>query len=118
MPIITCDIRQGRTKEQKHELAMELTKAVQQVTGVSIDHTERSWLVAQIMQDPAKHRVLENVGEVTGVKFVLIVHGSIGAPGFCHSTLEHSWRLVAHRGHSGSVETTRTSAGLGAITKR
>jgi 4-oxalocrotonate tautomerase family enzyme len=38
MPIITCDIRQGRTKEQKHELAMGLTKAVQEVTGVSIDH--------------------------------------------------------------------------------
>jgi len=38
MPIITCDIRQGRTKEQKHELAMGLTKAVEEVTGVSIDH--------------------------------------------------------------------------------
>lgn len=38
MPIITCDIRQGRTKEQKHELAMGLTKAVQDATGVSIDH--------------------------------------------------------------------------------
>jgi hypothetical protein len=40
------------------------------------------------VQDPAKHRVLEYVGEVTGVKFVLIVHGSIEAPGLCHSTLE------------------------------
>lgn len=38
MPIITCDIRQGRTKEQKSQLAMGLTKAVQEATGVEIDH--------------------------------------------------------------------------------
>ena len=38
MPIITCDIRNGRTKEQKSQLAMGLTKAVQEATGVSIDH--------------------------------------------------------------------------------
>jgi phenylpyruvate tautomerase PptA (4-oxalocrotonate tautomerase family) len=38
MPIITCDIRVGRTKEQKSRLAIGLTKAVQEATGVSIDH--------------------------------------------------------------------------------
>lgn len=38
MPIITCDIREGRTKEQKHELATELTAAVMEATGVKIDH--------------------------------------------------------------------------------
>lgn len=38
MPIITCDIREGRTKEQKHELAMGLTQAVMDATGVSIDN--------------------------------------------------------------------------------
>ena len=38
MPIITCDIRTGRTKEQKSQLAIGLTKAVQEATGVSIDH--------------------------------------------------------------------------------
>ena len=38
MQIITCDIRVGRTKEQKSALAMGLTKAVQEATGVSIDH--------------------------------------------------------------------------------
>ncbi len=38
MPIITCDIRVGRTKEQKSALAMGLTKAVQEATGVSIDN--------------------------------------------------------------------------------
>ncbi len=38
MPIITCDIRNGRTKEQKSQLALGLTKAVQEATGVSIEH--------------------------------------------------------------------------------
>jgi phenylpyruvate tautomerase PptA (4-oxalocrotonate tautomerase family) len=35
MPIITCDIRIGK---QRSNLAMGLTKAVQEVTGISIDH--------------------------------------------------------------------------------
>lgn len=38
MPIITCDIRQGRTKEQKSQLARGLTEAVMEATGVKIDH--------------------------------------------------------------------------------
>ena len=37
MPIITCDIREGRTKEQKHELAIGLTQAVHEVTGAPIE---------------------------------------------------------------------------------
>ncbi len=37
MPIITCDIRIGRTKEQKHELAMGLTHAVREATGAPIE---------------------------------------------------------------------------------
>lgn len=38
MPIITCDIRTGRTKEQKSQLARGLTEAVMEATGVKIDH--------------------------------------------------------------------------------
>ena len=38
MPIITCDIRVGRTNDQKSQLAMGLTEAVQEATGVSIDY--------------------------------------------------------------------------------
>jgi len=38
MPIITCDIRNGRTKEQKHELATELTHAVAEATGSGIEN--------------------------------------------------------------------------------
>ena len=63
-------------------------EVVEARSGVRLDHAERSWLTAQIVQDPAKHRVLENVGEVTGVEFVLIIHGPNEAPGLCHSTLE------------------------------
>lgn len=38
MPIIQCDIRRGRTDEQKHQLAMGLTEVVRKHTGCSIDH--------------------------------------------------------------------------------
>ena len=38
MPIVTCDIRVGRTKEQKSQLATGLTQAVHEITGVPIDY--------------------------------------------------------------------------------
>jgi 4-oxalocrotonate tautomerase family enzyme len=38
MPIITCDIRAGRTKEQRSQLAMGLTKAVDEATGCGIEN--------------------------------------------------------------------------------
>jgi phenylpyruvate tautomerase PptA (4-oxalocrotonate tautomerase family) len=38
MPIITCDIRLGRTKKQRSQLAMGLTQAVHEIAGVPIDY--------------------------------------------------------------------------------
>jgi phenylpyruvate tautomerase PptA (4-oxalocrotonate tautomerase family) len=38
VPVITCDIRVGRAPELKSRLAAALTKAVSEVTGVSVDH--------------------------------------------------------------------------------
>ncbi|MGY4225065.1 4-oxalocrotonate tautomerase family enzyme [Bradyrhizobium sp. USDA 4503] len=38
MPIITCDIRNGRTKEQKHQLAKQLTEAIVEATGCGIEN--------------------------------------------------------------------------------
>jgi len=38
MPIITCDIRNGRTKEQRSALAMGLSKAVAEATGSGIEN--------------------------------------------------------------------------------
>jgi 4-oxalocrotonate tautomerase family enzyme len=37
MPFIACDIRIGRTPEQKSRLARALTQAVHEVTGVPIE---------------------------------------------------------------------------------
>ncbi|WP_232627725.1 tautomerase family protein [Methylobacterium sp. Leaf118] len=36
MPIITCDIRNGRTREQRSQLAMGLTQAVVEATGCDL----------------------------------------------------------------------------------
>lgn len=38
MPIISCDIREGRTKEQKSQLANGLSQVLVDVAGISIDN--------------------------------------------------------------------------------
>jgi 4-oxalocrotonate tautomerase family enzyme len=38
MPIVTCDIREGRTREQRSELAMGLSRAVAEATGSGIEN--------------------------------------------------------------------------------
>ncbi len=38
MPIIQCDIRRGRTEDQRRQLAAGLTNAVERVTGVPRDY--------------------------------------------------------------------------------
>lgn len=38
MPIITCDIRNGRTLEQKSQLAKGLSQVLIDVAGISIDN--------------------------------------------------------------------------------
>jgi 4-oxalocrotonate tautomerase family enzyme len=38
MPIITCDIRNGRTPEQKSQLAKGLSQVLIDVAGISLDH--------------------------------------------------------------------------------
>jgi 4-oxalocrotonate tautomerase family enzyme len=37
MPIITCDIRRGRSEEQRRALAKGLTEAVQQAVGCPVE---------------------------------------------------------------------------------
>jgi 4-oxalocrotonate tautomerase family enzyme len=37
MPIIQCDIRRGRTEEQRSRMAMGITKAVHEITGAPIE---------------------------------------------------------------------------------
>jgi 4-oxalocrotonate tautomerase family enzyme len=37
MPVITCDIRRGRSAEQRERLCSELSKVVSQVTGAPLE---------------------------------------------------------------------------------
>ena len=45
--------------------------------GMGIEDAERRRLRAQMQQDAHEHRVLEDIGEVAGVKGVAIVHGTV-----------------------------------------
>ncbi|MCH8112940.1 MAG: tautomerase family protein [Proteobacteria bacterium] len=38
MPMIQCDIRRGRTEEQKRTLAKEIIRVVNEVTGIPKDY--------------------------------------------------------------------------------
>lgn len=37
MPIIQCDIRRGRTEDQRSRMALGITKAVHEITGAPIE---------------------------------------------------------------------------------
>jgi len=49
MPLVTIEMYEGRTVEQKRALVDEVTKAVVKTTGTSVDHV---WVV---IRDVAKH---------------------------------------------------------------
>lgn len=38
MPVIQCDIREGRTSEQKQRMAEEITRVVHETIGAPIDY--------------------------------------------------------------------------------
>ena len=48
MPIIQCDIREGRSPEQKAALAEAITKAVHDTIGSPVE-----WIYALIRETPA-----------------------------------------------------------------
>lgn len=52
MPIIQCDIRQGRTEEQKQALALEITRVVHETTGSPIEY-----IYVSIRETPGSHHV-------------------------------------------------------------
>ena len=52
-------------------------KIVEPGAGMGVDHPERRGLGAQIMQDAAKHRMFEHIGEITGMKSVAIVQRAL-----------------------------------------
>ena len=42
--------------------------------GVGVDHTECCRLPTQVVQDATKNGMLEHIGEIASVEFVLIIH--------------------------------------------
>ncbi len=57
MPVIQCDIREGRTKEQKQALAQEITRVVHETTESPIEY-----IYVLIRETPGAHHV--KAGEV------------------------------------------------------
>ncbi|HEX7251942.1 MAG TPA: tautomerase family protein [Thermoanaerobaculia bacterium] len=52
MPIIQCDIREGRTAEQKEALAREITRVVHETIGAPLDY-----IYVLIRETPGFHHI-------------------------------------------------------------
>jgi 4-oxalocrotonate tautomerase family enzyme len=52
MPVIQCDIREGRTAEQKQHMAEEITRVVHETTGAPVDY-----IYVLIRETPGAHHV-------------------------------------------------------------
>ncbi len=52
MPIIQCDIREGRTDEQKRALAREITRVVHETIGAPIEY-----IYVLIRETPGFHHI-------------------------------------------------------------
>ncbi|HKA88993.1 MAG TPA: tautomerase family protein [Haliangiales bacterium] len=56
MPIIQCDIREGRTEEQKRRLAAEITRVVQETIDAPLEY-----IYVLIRETPGSHHVKAGV---------------------------------------------------------
>ena len=56
MPVIQCDIREGRTEEQKRALAQEITRVVQETVGAPVEY-----IYVLIRETPGYHHVKAGV---------------------------------------------------------
>lgn len=52
MPIIQCDIREGRTEEQKRALAREITRVVHETIGAPVEY-----IYVLIRETPGFHHI-------------------------------------------------------------
>ncbi|MEP6768815.1 MAG: tautomerase family protein [Acidobacteriota bacterium] len=52
MPVIQCDIREGRTEEQKHALAREITRVVHETSDAPLEYID-----VLIRETPGSHHV-------------------------------------------------------------
>jgi 4-oxalocrotonate tautomerase family enzyme len=59
VPVIQCDIREGRTEEEKQALAQEITRVVHETIGAPIEY-----MYILIRETPGSHHV--KAGEVLG----------------------------------------------------
>ena len=57
---------------------MRAGKIIATGAGMAVDHAETGGLAPQIGEDARQHDMLVDVGEITGVKRVLIVHLGMG----------------------------------------
>jgi 4-oxalocrotonate tautomerase family enzyme len=52
MPIIQCDIREGRTEQQKRALAREITRVVHETIGAPVEY-----IYVLIRETPGLHHI-------------------------------------------------------------
>jgi 4-oxalocrotonate tautomerase family enzyme len=52
MPVIQCDIREGRTEEQKAALAREITRVVHETIGAPVEY-----IYVLIREQPGRHHI-------------------------------------------------------------
>lgn len=52
MPVIQCDIREGRTAEQKQAMAQAITRAVHETIGAPVEY-----IYVLIRETPGSHHV-------------------------------------------------------------
>jgi 4-oxalocrotonate tautomerase family enzyme len=52
MPIIQCDIREGRTLEQKQAMAREITRVVHETIGAPVEY-----IYVLIRETPGAHHI-------------------------------------------------------------
>ncbi len=52
VPVIQCDIREGRTEEQKQALAQEITRVVHETIGAPIEY-----IYVLIRETPGAHHI-------------------------------------------------------------
>lgn len=59
MPVIQCDIREGRTEEEKQALAQEITRVVHETIGAPVEY-----IYVLIRETPGSHHI--KAGEALG----------------------------------------------------
>lgn len=52
MPVIQCDIREGRTEEQKQAMAREITRVVHETIGAPVEY-----IYVLIRESPGRHHI-------------------------------------------------------------